>query len=115
MLTLEKERILTTIATPWFESTDCTGQAWIDGDDATRGIISVVGAITSVPTGIRTFYVSDPLEIPQTISRRSLIVSGQCEPGVAEVSAARVTPVDLDAMFTPRFRVTTLERLLAQP
>ena len=102
--------------TLWFESTDCRGQAWVDGGDATRGVTAYVKAVTPVLTGIRTFYVADPSESPQTILRRSSDANGRgCEADVAEVSAAQVTPVDLDAMSTPPFRVTTRARLEAMP
>ena len=63
-----------------------------------------------------TVYVADPSDSPEMISRRSIDSNGsRCESAVAQVSAGRVTPVDLDSMFTPPFLVTTEERMQAQP
>ena len=94
----------------WFESTDCTGQAWMDAGVATSGITAQVRSLTPVETGIRTVYVADPLATPETISRRSQN-GGVCEAFVEQIDAVQATPVDLDAMFTPPFRVTTRERM----
>ena len=96
----------------WFESDDCTGQAWINSNDV-RGVMGTVKGKTQVSTGIRTFYVADPLDSPETIFRLSWDQTGQgCEPAdVGDVSAKRVTPLDLDSMFMPPFRVTTRERM----
>ena len=98
----------------WFESEDCTGQAWVGVLNA-RGLMGAVfgvpGSVPRPPTG-RTFYVADPSDSPETIFRRSLDSnSGVCEAAVAEVSAKRATPLDLDAMFTLPFRLTTRERM----
>ncbi len=98
----------------WFESTDCTGQAWVDAGVATSGITAYVRAITPVETGIRTVYVADPLATPETISRRSQN-GGVCEAIVDQIDAVQATPLDLDSMFTPPFRVTTRARLEAMP
>ena len=103
----------------WFESTNCTGQAWIEGREfnVIASIAAYASGVTVALTGIRTFYVSDPSDnTPQMIFRRSLEQNGNgCEPAVAQVSAIRLIPVDLDSMFTPPFRVTTWERMQAQP
>jgi hypothetical protein len=102
---------------PWFESPDCTGQAWVDAGDAIRGITAYVRGNTFNETGVRTIYVADPLAIPETISRRSLLDSNGrgCEAIVDQIDAVRVTPVDLDSMFTPPFHLTTRERLEPLP
>ena len=114
VLTVEKDEILANGVATWFESTDCTGQAWVDGGDATRGVTAYV--VSEVLDGARTFYVADPLDPPQMISRRSSNANGRgCEPDTTEGAANPVTPVDLDGMFTPPFRVTTRERIQAQP
>ena len=101
--------------TLWFESNDCTGQAWIAALLGTPegAVTGTVFGITNAVTGIRTFYVADPLDSPgEMIFRLSKDTQGQgCEPAVDQVIAARVTPFDLDSMFTPPFRVTTRERM----
>ena len=117
-LRVAKDDILTSGVGTWFESTDCTGQAWIDALKTTFGVTAFVRGVTVTQTGIRTFYVPDNSDSPEMIARRSLKNgSGDdfCEIDVSNVSAVRVTPVDLDAMFTPPFRVTTRERMQAQP
>ena len=97
---------------PLFESDDCTGQAWVNGSDGTRGVTAYVKSNTSGLTGIRTFYVADPSESPQMISRRSRENEGiGCESIVDQVSAVRLAPLDFDSMFTAPFRVTTRERM----
>ena len=109
-----KETFQTNNLTPWFESTDCTGQAWTEGNNATSRVVAFVRGNTALLTGIRTIYVADSSDTPQMISRRSRENQG-CESIVDQVSAVRLTPVDLDGMFTPPFLVTTRERLQAQP
>ena len=60
------EGLTTYGVTLWFESEDCTGQAWIEAADA-RGIMGTVfgvpGSVPLPPTG-RTFYVADPFGQP---------------------------------------------------
>ena len=97
----------------FFETTDCTGQAWIDGVQATFGVTAFVRGVTVELTGIRTFYVPHNSDSPQVVSQRtSKNGSGDdfCRFDEAQVGAVRVTPVDLDGMFTPPFRMTTRER-----
>ena len=105
--------------TLWFESADCTGQAWVNAPDV-QGVMGMVVAVPGsvpLPPAGRTFYVADPLDSPEMIFRLSWDQNdGFRQPAdVGEVSAKRVTPLDLDSLFTPPFRVTTRERMQAQP
>ena len=112
-LAVAKGEILASLVAPLFESDDCSGQAWVNGSDGTRGVTAYVKSNTSGLTGIRTFYVADPSESPQMISCQSRATpfggcepaagTGHCAPDGSGTSAARATPVDLDAMFTPPF------------
>lgn len=118
-LQVRQQEIKVQGVTLWFESEDCTGQAWIDALDV-RGVMGTVVAVRGsvpLPPAGRTFYVADPLDSPEMIFRLSWDQNdGFCQPAdVGEVSAKRVTPLDLDSLFTPPFRVTTRERMQAQP
>jgi len=99
-----------------FESTDCTGQAWLDSS----GMNTVWGKLvrtTDASDQNRLFYVGDPSDGPHPIVIRSTDGCGRgCEPEAGSPDQGfRATPVDLDAMFTPPFRVTTWERMQALP
>jgi hypothetical protein len=90
-----------------FESTDCSGQAWVDSS----GVNGMWATLVRVPAGSttnRVFYVSDPSTGPQTIHVRSTSsASGACEPADTVDQGFPAVPVDLDGMFGPPYRVVT--------
>ncbi len=90
----------------FFESDDCSGQAWIVVSDTIWGTLR--------DDGTRLFYVGDSSATPETIFARSAGSDG-CVPHNDPVQVVPALLVDLDAMFTPPFRVTTRARLEATP
>ena len=89
----------------FFESEDCAGQGWTRLEATAWGnAIRLLDSPTST-----TFYISDPLELPETIFVKSqLRNSGECEAqNDVERPARRVMPLDLDSVFAPPFRVVT--------
>ena len=100
-----------------FESTDCTGQAWY-GAGGMHVVWGKVGCTTDASSQNPLFYIGDPSDGPHAILIRSTKYGGAtgCVQGPDSVDQVfRATPVDLEAMFTPPYRVTTAERMHAQP
>jgi hypothetical protein len=90
-----------------FESTDCSGQAWVDSSGV-NGMWTTLVRVPAGPTTNRAFYVGDPSTGPQTMLVRSTSsASGVCEPADTVDQGFPAVPVDLDGMFTPPYRVVT--------
>ena len=116
-LSVGRDQIYVSCGEILFESTDCTGQAWY-GAGGMQTVWGKIGCTTDASSQNPLYYVGDPSDGPHAIVIRSTKYGGAtgCVPGPDSVNSVfRATPVDLDAMFTPLFRVTTRERMQAQP